>query len=143
MASNRALGQHLLVDLYECPASLLNDAERIEAALVEAARAAGATILDAVFHRFSPHGVTGVLVIKESHMAIHTWPEYGFAAVDLFTCGDIIDPRQAGDLLKKLLRATRASSVEMHRGQPDMLVGRHPATAADGPDQSDTSTVSE
>ena len=142
MASNRALGQHILVDLYECPSDLLNDAEMIEAALKEAASTAGATILNSMFHRFSPHGVTGVLVIKESHVAIHTWPEFGFAAVDLFTCGDNIDPRQVGDLLKELLRAKRASSVEMHRGQPDMLVEGNPA-CVDDPDQSDTSTVSE
>ena len=143
MALNRALGQHILVDLYECPADLLNDAEAIEAALLEAAGAAGATILDAMFHRFSPHGVTGVLVIKESHIAIHTWPEFGFAAVDLFTCGDYIDPRQASDLLKTLLQAARASSVEMHRGQPDMLAGRdQDATVDPDQDQSDRSTVS-
>ena len=135
-ATNRALGRHVLVDLYDCPAELLNDVEEIEAALRAAANAAGATVLDAVLHRFSPHGVTGVLVIKESHMSIHTWPEYGFAALDLFTCGENVNPQEAVEVLKNLLHAGRASSVEMHRGQPDMLAGRAAAMAADQRDRS-------
>lgn len=117
----KALGKHILVDLYECPAELLNDVDHIEESMKKAARAANAAIVDANFHRFSPHGVTGVLTIQESHLAIHTWPEYGFAAVDIFTCGQGIDPWRAYEVLKKVFRATRATAVEMHRGQSDML----------------------
>jgi S-adenosylmethionine decarboxylase proenzyme len=117
----KALGIHILVDLYECPAELLNDLEYIEESMKKAAHAAGATIVDANFHRFSPHGITGVLTIQESHLAIHTWPEYGFAAVDLFTCGQSIDPWRAYEVLKEVLHTTRATAVEMHRGQSDML----------------------
>ena len=139
MTAERALGQHVLVDLYDCPAGLLDDVACIESALRAAAGAAGVTVLDAVLHRFSPYGVTGVLVIKESHMAIHTWPEYGFAAVDLFTCGIDNQPHLAVEVLKRELQAGRASSVEMRRGQPDMLTERRPPA----PDQSSTSTASE
>ena len=120
----RALGRHLLVDLYGCDCDLLDDREYIETQLRAAAAAAGARILGAVFHRFNPHGVTGVLVVQESHLAIHTWPEYGYAAVDLFTCGQNINPWRAYEILKAVLRADRATAVEMHRGQSDMLPAR-------------------
>ncbi len=120
----QALGKHILVDLYECPSELLNDVEHIEASMQKAARRAGATILNSNFHRFSPHGVTGVLTIQESHLAIHTWPEYGYAAVDLFTCGQTINPWRAYEVLKEELHAKRATAVEMHRGQSDMLPAR-------------------
>jgi len=120
----KALGTHILVDLYECPSKLLNDLEYIEESMQKAARTAGATILNSNFHRFSPHGITGVLTIQESHLAIHTWPEYGYAAVDLFTCGQNINPWRAYEILKAVLRADRATAVEMHRGQSDMLPAR-------------------
>ena len=106
----------ILVDLYECDPALLDDVDRIGEVMVGAAGAAGATIVDSTFHRFSPCGVTGVLVITESHLAIHTWPEHGFAAVDLFTCGESIDPWRAYEVLKASLGAGRATAVEVHRG---------------------------
>ena len=77
---------------------------------------AGATPLHEVVHAFSPHGVTGVVVIAESHFAIHTWPEHGFAAVDLFTCGDSVDPYKAFEHLRGALRAETHSIVEIRRG---------------------------
>ena len=120
----KALGTHILVDLYECPSKLLNDLEYIKESMQKAGRAAGATILNSNFHRFSPHGITGVLTIQESHLAIHTWPEYGYAAVDLFTCGQNINPWRAYEVLKAVLCADRATAVEMHRGQSDMLPTR-------------------
>ena len=81
--NNRTLGRHLLLELYNCDTSLLNDTKRIEAALVEAARLVGATIIDTSFHHFSPYGVSGVVIIAESHITVHTWPEYNYAAVDV------------------------------------------------------------
>ena len=120
----KALGRHILVDLYECAPDLLNNVDHIARSMKAAAQAAGATIVDSTFHRFSPHGVSGVLAIKESHLAIHTWPEYGYAAVDLFTCGQNINPWRAYEILKAVLRADRATAVEMHRGQSDMLPAR-------------------
>ena len=115
------LGCRILVDLYACSTPLLNDATYIEASMKKAAQAAGATIVDSTFHHFSPHGVTGVLAIKESHLAIHTWPEYGFAAVDLFTCGQGINPWKAYAVLKEALQATHSTTSEIHRGQPRIL----------------------
>ncbi|MBI2501683.1 MAG: adenosylmethionine decarboxylase [Candidatus Latescibacteria bacterium] len=112
-----ALGRHVLVDFYGCSPALLDDAGHLEQALNQAALAAGARVLNSTFHRFSPCGVTGVLAIQESHLAIHTWPEHAFAAVDLFTCGQALDPWQACALLKKALGAAQGKAVELHRGQ--------------------------
>ena len=115
----KALGRHLLVDLYGCDPDLLDDLSYIETQLRAAAKAAGARVLGAAFHHFSPHGVTGVLVVQESHLAIHTWPERGYAAVDLFTCGSEIDPWVAYQTLKKAFAATRDNAVEVSRGLLD------------------------
>jgi spermidine synthase len=112
-----ALGRHLLVDFYGCAPRLLDDADHLEKALKEAALAAGATVLNAAFHRFSPCGVTGVLLVQESHLAIHTWPERAFAAVDLFTCGRTLDPWLACARLKQALGAARGLAMEVQRGQ--------------------------
>ena len=115
-----ARGRHVLVDFYGCSPALLDDAGHLERALNQAARAAGATVLNSTFHRFSPCGVTGVLAIQESHLAIHTWPEHAFAAVDLFTCGQTLDPWQACARLKEALGAKCGRAVEVQRGQPDL-----------------------
>ena len=88
----RALGRHILVEFFGCEPQVMNDVAKIETAMVDAAAKAGATVINSTFHHFSPYGVSGVVVIQESHLAIHTWPEYGYAAVDLFTCGDSVDP---------------------------------------------------
>jgi S-adenosylmethionine decarboxylase proenzyme len=95
-------GTHLLVECRGCTPAVLNDAERLEEALRAAAQAIGASVVSATFHAFSPHGVTGVLLLAESHLSIHTWPEYGFAALDLFTCGES-DPRGALPVLREAL----------------------------------------
>ena len=113
----RALGRHILVEFYGCCPSILNDVDRIEKSMAEAAQASGATIINTTFHHFSPYGVSGVVVIQESHMSIHTWPEYRFAAVDLFTCGDQIDPQASYRALSKSLQAEKGSTLNMHRGQ--------------------------
>lgn len=115
----KALGRHLLIDLYDCGVDLLDDRDYIEAQLRLAAKAAGARILGAIFHRFNPHGVTGVLVVQESHLAIHTWPERGYAAIDLFTCGSEIDPWLAYQTLKQAFAAGRDNVVEVNRGLGD------------------------
>lgn len=83
------LGRQVVLDLYDCDHAVLDDLAAVEAAMLGAARAAQATIVTQTFHRFSPWGISGVVVISESHLAIHTWPERGFAAVDVFTCGPI------------------------------------------------------
>ena len=91
----KALGQQTSVEYYKCNPEILNDVAAIKRAMRDAARIAGATIVQEAFHLFNPHGVSGVVVIAESHLAIHTWPEYGYAAVDLFTCGDDVDSELA------------------------------------------------
>ena len=77
----QALGRHLLLELFDCDAEALNSLETVKASMVEAAKRAQATIVDVVFHEFNPFGISGVVVIAESHLAIHTWPEYRYAAV--------------------------------------------------------------
>ena len=110
------MGRSLMAEYTGCDRELLNAPEHIRTALQAAVTRAGATPLHEVVHAFSPHGVTGVIVIAESHFAIHTWPEYGFAAVDLFTCGETVDPYQAFEYLREALRAQQHSVVEVRRG---------------------------
>ena len=110
------LGRHLLAEFYDCEPNILNNVSLIERVMTEAAVLAGATIVQQNFHHFSPYGVSGVVVIAESHLAIHTWPEYGYAAVDLFTCGETVDPVIAHDYLKANLHAKTAFYSELKRG---------------------------
>lgn len=117
----RSLGRQIVAEFYACDGSLLNDVEVISAALMEAARRAGATIVSQAFHHFSPHGVSGAVIIAESHLSIHTWPEYGYAAVDLFTCGDTVSSEAAFTYLREALRAGHISTMELHRGQVDLM----------------------
>ncbi|MEO1348290.1 MAG: polyamine aminopropyltransferase [Cyanobacteria bacterium J06635_15] len=117
----RSLGRHILVEFHGCSAEILNDVPCIEHSMVEAAKEAGATLINSVFHHFSPFGVSGVVVIQESHLAIHTWPEYRYAAVDLFTCGYSVNPWVSYDSLKKAFQAESGSAIEMNRGQLDLL----------------------
>lgn len=118
---SQALGRHLIAEFYQCPANKLNDVVAIEESMVAAAQQAKATVINSTFHHFAPMGVSGVVVIQESHLAIHTWPEYGFAAVDLFTCGDTVSPWIAMEVLKEKLGAEHVSAIEMRRGQPELL----------------------
>ena len=121
----KALGRHVLLELHECDCDILRDPVRIEQIMRESAEAAGATIVQSVFHQFSPFGVSGVVVIAESHLAIHTWPEYGYAAVDLFTCGEDVDPWVAHQCVAKELKARKKTSLEMKRGLFDLPVLKH------------------
>ena len=89
--------------------------------MLEAATRSGATIINSVFHHFSPFGVSGVIVIQESHLAIHTWPEYRYAAVDLFTCGDSVNPWVSYESLKTAFEAEHGSAIELNRGQLELL----------------------
>lgn len=75
------------------------------------------TIVSSTFHTFNPHGVSGVVVIAESHLAIHTWPEYGYAAVDVFTCGETVDPAVATRALQEYLKAGKVTTIQLNRGE--------------------------
>jgi S-adenosylmethionine decarboxylase len=111
-----ALGKHLLLELKDCDPELLNDLDRLKALLKEAAVDCGAEVLGDSFHRFTPQGVSGVVIIAESHLFIHTWPEYGYAAVDVFTCGTRVKPEIAAEILIKKLRSRNHVVLEMQRG---------------------------
>ena len=111
-----ALGRHLLLELYDCDTEALNSLDIVKGSMVEAARRAQATIVDVAFHEFNPFGISGVVVIAESHLTIHTWPEYRYAAVDVFSCGETLQPQVAVDYLVEQLGASRASVVELQRG---------------------------
>lgn len=128
---------HLLAEYRGCRPTLLDDLDAVEALMREAAVHAGATVIDALFHRFSPHGVSGVIVIAESHISIHTWPEHGYAAVDFFTCGDA-RPADAARFLAEALGADGFETLEVERGRLDarrlMSVRSHDARPPpDGP----------
>ena len=116
MVKMEALGRQILVEFYDCNEARLNDAHFIEQAVLGATREARATIISLNFHTFSPFGVSGVVVIAESHVAIHTWPEYRYAAVDIFTCGETIDPWIIQERLKENFESANVSSMEMKRG---------------------------
>ena len=111
-----ALGKHLLLELKDCDKEILNDLDSLKGALRTAANDAGATVLEESFHRFNPHGISGVVIIAESHLFIHTWPEYGYAAADIFTCGDSVQPEKAAETLISKLGAKNHSIVELQRG---------------------------
>lgn len=111
-----ALGRHLLLELKFCNKEVLDDLGYLKTSLVETAEEIGATVLNSIFHQFCPQGVSGVVVIAESHLCIHTWPEYGYAAVDIFTCGNTIDPVDAVELLVNKLGAQEHSFREIERG---------------------------
>ena len=110
------LGRQVTVDFFDCNKALLNDHKRIEAMMAGAAKAAKATVVKTIFHKFNPYGVSGVVVISESHLAIHTWPEYGFCSIDVFTCGPVVDPRLCQRYLAKALKSSHSEYHEFKRG---------------------------
>ena len=107
---------HYVLELFQCKKSLLDDIPFIENLMLEAARIANTTVVSKSFHQFSPHGISGTIVITESHFNIHTWPEHGFAAVDLFTCGDKLNPDQAKEYIVSQLEAKDYDYTSFRRG---------------------------
>jgi S-adenosylmethionine decarboxylase proenzyme len=108
-------GVHLLAEYHGCAEALLDDPVALEALLREAAAAAGTKVLHGIFHRFQPHGASGVLLIEESHLSIHTWPEAGYAAVDFYTCGGG-DLQRAHAVIERGLDARSAQTLLVRRG---------------------------
>lgn len=115
-----ALGRHLLLELKDCNREVLNDLDFLRGLLSAAASEAGATVLGESFHQFTPHGVSGVVIIAESHLFIHTWPECGYAAIDIFTCGNSVQPGKAAQKLIRQLGAKSHSILEIQRGILDI-----------------------
>ena len=111
-----ALGKHMLLELKDCDAGLLNDMEYLREALNTVAILIGATVIKDSFYQFSPQGISGVVIIAESHISIHTWPEFCYAAVDVFTCGEVIEPAKAVKPLAEKLKAKSTSYIELKRG---------------------------
>ncbi len=116
---NGALGRHILAEYHGCDRRVIEDRDAVRLLLLECARLMNATIVTDVFHSFNPHGVSGVVVIAESHAAVHTWPERGIASVDIFTCGANIKPSAALDFLKQGFGAGRKLVMEINRGLPE------------------------
>jgi len=111
------VGSQVLLDLYDCEVDTLDDIEWVKKTLVDAARAAGATIVETVFHKFAPWGISGVVVIAESHLAIHIWPESRYAAVDVFTCGSNVRMDVASACLTREFGSRRPVQRRFSRGE--------------------------
>lgn len=99
------VGSHYLLELYDCPVQLLDDREFVCEALRRAVEASGATLLGEISHSFDPQGVTALGLLAESHIAIHTWPEFSYLAADIFTCGERAVPAKACDYLVRVFQA--------------------------------------
>ncbi|MCF2140363.1 MAG: adenosylmethionine decarboxylase [Candidatus Lokiarchaeota archaeon] len=116
MTDPQALGFHYLIELYECNSIKIQDSPWLEKLMSDTVKRSNSHEIGRVFHRFSPHGVSGVVLIAESHFSIHTWPEYGYVAIDLFTCSTDTDISLAYKYLVEQLEAKRHSITEIKRG---------------------------
>lgn len=122
---NSPFGYHSLFDFHGCASERLASTDLLRTALLAAVREAGGTIVTDTFHTFSPHGVSGVIVIAESHVTIHTWPEHGYAAVDVFSCGVSLDHGRIRDAVQEALKAATVEQKIFTRGAAPL-----PATSA-------------
>jgi S-adenosylmethionine decarboxylase len=111
-----SIGHHYIVEASGCNPAVIGKVESVEQILVRAAEVAGVQVWSISFHRFSPNGVSGVVVISESHLALHTWPEFGYVALDIFTCGDDAKPETAVEYALKEFGANTAHITEVTRG---------------------------
>ena len=114
----KAIGRHLILEMWGC--QNLDSVDTAEQALREMVEALDVHLLDLRVYPFSPIGVTGIAIVSESHLVIHTWPEYGYAAVDLFTCGAERDPHDALQVLRRLFQPEHIGVMEINRGQLDL-----------------------
>ncbi len=121
--SSETVGKHCILELYDCDSAKLDDESFLRTTITSAAQRAGATLLQLITHRFDPQGVTGLALLAESHISIHTWPESGYAAVDVFTCGDHTMPERACHVLCTALGASRHKLTSFRRETP-MGVGQ-------------------
>ena len=126
------VGVHCILELYGCDAELLNDPARLEALLKQASTDANATYLTGCLHRFDPQGVTALGLLSESHISIHTWPELGYAAADIFTCGDQCDPEVA---CETLIAALSPESTHLRRLSRGPLAPHHVNGASPAPEE--------
>lgn len=118
MTTRSDFGRHYLIDLRGCDPEIIKQVDPTREILLRATKECGATRLDDYFHQFQPFGVSGVVLIAESHISVHTWPENGFVALDIFTCGEM-KPQVAVDIMQKSFRAKEATVKIVVRGQLD------------------------
>ena len=132
-----SIGSHCILEMYDCPEGLLNDPVFIAQAVREASIEAGSTLLEEVRHAFEPQGVTALALLAESHISVHTWPESGYAAADVFTCGEQAEPEKACEFLVRKLQARHYSLRRIERGanapdiRPAAEIGGGPCDAAE------------
>lgn len=115
-------GRHVAVDTWGVDFNLLNNAEYLQAQMVEAAEACGATVMSVQSKQFDPQGATVLVLLSESHLSIHTYPERGFAAIDCYTCGDTVDPQLAIDYLVSVLKPEKTYAKKLVRGLGELKV---------------------
>lgn len=115
-----SLGRQHLVELYGCCTDTINDKDKVRSAMLEAANRAQATIVADVFHEFNPHGISGVVVIAESHLAVHSWPEHACVSIDIFTCSERMNPELAIAYLSSAFKAEKIVVNKIDRGVKTM-----------------------
>ncbi|MCT8137411.1 S-adenosylmethionine decarboxylase proenzyme [Anaerobacillus sp. CMMVII] len=123
------MGRHVIAELWGCNVDKLNNINFIEQLFVDAALEAGAEVREVVFHKFAPLGVSGVVIISESHLTIHSFPEQGYASIDVYTCGNRIDPNVASNYISKGLGAKTVEHIQVYRGMGPIHVGKPKVTA--------------
>lgn len=117
------MGRHVISELWGCDFEKLNNLVQIEQIFVEAALRSGAEVREVAFHKFAPQGISGVVIISESHLTIHSFPEHGYASIDVYTCGDL-DPNVAANYIAEALGAETRENVELPRGMGPIQVGK-------------------
>ncbi len=119
------IGRHFILELYQCDKAKLNDEAFVRTTITSSAKIAGATLINLVTHSFNPQGVTGLALLAESHISIHTWPEIGYAAIDVFTCGDHTMPEKACKFLSNDFSAKHYSFKKIKREIPEGIQSLH------------------
>jgi S-adenosylmethionine decarboxylase len=113
---HETIGRHYIVEASGCDPKIIGSIEKVQQILVKAAEIAGAQVWSISFNRFPPQGVSGVVVISESHISTHTWPEYGYVALDIYTCGKNVDPEKAVVFAVEAFESSTSHITEITRG---------------------------
>ncbi len=127
----QVLGEQFLAEYYDCNRTILDDIEKIRSIMLQAANICGATVIDSKLHRFSPYGISGIVMIAESHLSIHTWPEYGYAAFDLFTCNPKLNSVGCLEYLHSELEAKSQLYTKLNRGLNGLESQKNVANSSD------------
>ena len=114
--AHNTIGHHYIVEASGCDPDIISDVGKVQQILVKAAEIAGATVWSVSFSKFPPSGVSGVVVISESHISTHTWPEFGYGALDFYSCGDLVDPEKGLIYAVESFGASSSHITEITRG---------------------------